>query len=269
MVVAFAEQVFEAGLNRGDLLQGPGQHIGVLEPDRVLDLPGVIDVEPHLFLHDLVLGGVVGLLDRRGFVADTVKTRRTVDVVHEARVQRPAVLPRASGLILGIELALDALLDAGNHRPLLVLGVVAVDAPMHSPTEVAVVDEIGGDDLSDIVVLVRDQHGRNDADRRSCTSGSTAISGTGMKGAWDGSNHRVMAEYHCLGLAGDCAHPGCAVPGCADPDGAAAPGCGHLAADSGSGGPALPGRRRRCVGRGRRPGRELRMRHGGDTHRGQ
>src|ERR1700679_3920001 len=72
-------------------------------------------------------------------------------------------------------------------------------------------------------------------------SGSTAISGTGMKGAWDGSNHRVMAEYHCLGLGGDCVHVGCAVPGCADPGGAAAPGCGHAASDPGSGGPAWPG----------------------------
>src|ERR1700722_7205515 len=72
-------------------------------------------------------------------------------------------------------------------------------------------------------------------------SGSTAISGTGMKGAWDGSNHRVMAEYHCLGLGEDCVQRGCAVPGCADPGGAAAPGCAHTASDPGSGGPTCPG----------------------------
>src|SRR5580698_9497172 len=51
-------------------------------------------------------------------------------------------------------------------------------------------------------------------------SGSTAISGTGMKGAWDGSNHRVMAEYHCLRLAGDGGHPGGATDPCGVPDGA-------------------------------------------------
>src|SRR3984957_6765043 len=68
-------------------------------------------------------------------------------------------------------------------------------------------------------------------------SGSTAISGTGMKGAWDGSNHRVMAEYHCLRLAGDGGHPGVTEP-CSVPDGA---GCAHPAGAPGTGGPAGPG----------------------------
>src|ERR1700751_1878843 len=83
------------------------------------------------------------------------------------RLDRPAEPPRArlARSEAAIELALDALLAAADHHPLLVRRGEAEYAHAAAPAEVLIADDIRRDDLHDLVFRVGAQHRRDEPER--------------------------------------------------------------------------------------------------------
>src|SRR6185437_15965025 len=67
--------------------------------------------------------------------------------------------------ILAVDAPLHTLFDAAYERPLLVRAGIIVDSAVHAISEVRVVDDIGRDDLPDVMLLVGLQPRRNEPDR--------------------------------------------------------------------------------------------------------
>src|ERR1017187_8071722 len=112
IVGAYAQNVAKAALKRGNPRQGARQHVHDLNACGIAQLPGPVEVQTDLRLRELLLFGVVRLGDRRGFIADAIKARRTAAIIDQTCIDGPQLLAQASPLILGIEYAFDALRGA-------------------------------------------------------------------------------------------------------------------------------------------------------------
>src|ERR1700723_761947 len=122
-------------------------------------------IEPSLYLYNLLLIGVVRLGGHEGIVADPVETRNAAAIEDHAGIERPCFLARAPDLILRIEIAFDALFDAPDARPLFVSRRIAVDASVRADTEIGVVKNVGRDDAVDFVIVIGAQPRRNESHR--------------------------------------------------------------------------------------------------------
>jgi hypothetical protein len=122
-------------LDRRNFVQGPREHVDDLQAPGIAQLPRVSQIQTHLHLDSFLLIRIVGNGARRRIVAQAIETRGAVDIVDDAGTERPAFLAQPAALILGIELAFDALLGAGDQRPLFVAGGIPIDAPVHTPAE--------------------------------------------------------------------------------------------------------------------------------------
>ncbi len=149
-----------AGLDGGNAREGARGDLHAPGPQGVLQLPGVTQVIAEYRLPEHLRSRVIGDGTLLRTIADAVKTRGATAVKNQAGVDRPVGFPQPPLLELVVELALDALLDARNDRPLLVLGRVLEHAKVATDTKIGVTQQIRGDDAGDFVLIVGVQPGR-------------------------------------------------------------------------------------------------------------